>query len=105
MNMNFNIGKPLDEVFKDIANIAKSYDDDKKKLPLNNKFLQKVTEYIANFTKDEQRTGAKRDLLFDCLISQAACERHFYDLINEPDLAIFYYHIQCSLSTVKCNMV
>ena len=44
MNMNFNIGKPLDEVLKDIANIARSYDDDKKKLPLNNKFLQKVTE-------------------------------------------------------------
>ena len=105
MNMNFNICKPLDEVLKDIANIAKSYDDDKKKLPLNNKFLQKVTEYIANFTKDEQWTGTKRDLLFDCLISQAACERHFYDLINEPDLAIFYYHIQCSLSTVKCNMI
>lgn len=100
-----NIGKHIDEVLVDISNIAKSYNDDKKKLPLNNKFLQKIKEYIANFTKDEQWTDAKRDLLFDCLISRAAYERHFFDLIEEPNIAIFYYHIQCSLSTVKCNMI
>lgn len=98
------INKPLDEVFKDIVNIVKSYDVTKK-FQLNNKLLKQVKEYILNFTKGEEWTSEKRNMLFDYLISLASCERHEFDLFGERDLAIFYYQIQCMLSTVKCNCI
>ena len=61
-----NINKHLDDVFTDIVNIAKSYDNDKKKLQLNNKFLQKVKEWAERFEK------AKVECLYPADAEEAA---------------------------------
>ena len=61
-----------------------------------NKKTEVYARYLYHYSTLVLLRVAKSNLPFS---------KDFYDLINEPDLAIFYYHIQCSLSTVKCNMI